>query len=551
MRNSIILSLCMLLACACGKESAKEQAEDNSPKARVSFSATAPAPDTKIVMDGEGKTEWVEGDKIMLYYDGGSCEATADESGETTTFTTVEEIPTDKAVYCAVYPSTRLAVFDGSDVSVDMIQGNEVATLACSAICTAKTSTCGGDLAFHNVAAMMKFTTTSNKIHEARFYSETGNTFTIVGSNTDARVPYKDGTYYVPVPAGVASTGFSLRLKKFDGEDYPALYRPASRTFEVSHIYNVGTVESKVFTPDFTGPTSFRLMSFNILRADLGGGGNHWTDRKDACLAMLEANSPDILGLQECTSNQRNDILRAFPKYGAVGISVKGQSAAAYETVSSNPILYDGTKFTLEQWGTYWLTSEPTRTYTAGNPNNTWYYRKPRTATWARFKVNGRDLRFVFVCLHLQDNNSTGDNSDDIDFDGTPAQAGADCRAKEIAVVTDRLATINPEGYPIIISGDFNSTGTEDYYSTLRSGFALARLNASVTDTGRTSNGFSEEGGSTIDNIFYRGFNASVFAVDRSPYAGRTYISDHYPVFADFSFPAASMSLDGWEETDL
>ncbi len=544
----MLLVLIAATMCACNKR----EITADGPRAIVRFSATAPIPDTKITIDGTtGKTAWVAGDKIMLYYDGGSCEATADENGETTTFTTADEIPTDKEVYCAMYPSTRLANFDGSNVTVDMIQGNEAATLACSAICTAKTTTCGGDLAFHNVAAMMKFTTTSNKIHEARFYSETGNTFTIVGSNTDARVPYQAGTYYVPVPAGVSSTGFSLRLKKYDGEDYPALYRPASRTFEVSHIYNVGAIESKVFNPAAEGPTSFRLMSFNILRADLGGEGNHWADRKDACLAMLEADAPDLLGLQECTSNQRNDILRAFPKYGAVGISVKGQSAAAYETVSSNPILYDGTKFTLEQWGTYWLTAEPTRTYTADNPNNTWYYRKPRTATWARFKVNGRDLHFVFVCLHLQDNTSTGDNSSTIDFNGTAAQAGADCRAKEIAVVTDRLATINPDGYPMIICGDFNSTGTEDYYSTLRSVFSLARLNASVTDTGRTStNNFSEEGGSTIDNIFYRGFNAFVFAVDRSPYAGRTYISDHYPVFADLSFPATSLSLDGWDEVD-
>lgn len=543
MKNPIILSLFIVLACACGKEGTNEQVKEEGPKAIVTFSATAPIPETKIEMDGTGKTAWVEGDKIMLYYDGGSCEATADESGETTTFTTADAIPTDKDVYCAVYPSTRLANFDGSDVTVDMIQGNEAATLACSAICTAKTTTCGGDLHFHNVAAMMKFTTTSNKIHEARFYSETGNTFTIVGSNTDARVTYKAGTYYIPVPAGLSSTGFSLRLKKYDGEDYPALYRPASRTFEVSHIYNVGAIESKVFNPATEGPTSFRLMSFNILRADQKVDNKTWTDgRRESCLAMLEANSPDLLGLQECTSNQRNDILKAFPKYGAVGVSVKGQSAAAYTTVSSNPIFYDGSKFTLEEWGTLWLSDAPD---TAGS--NTWYYRKPRTATWAQFKVNGRDLRFIFVCMHLQDDNSTGDTSDDIDFDGTNAQAGADCRAKEIAVVTDRLATINPGGYPMIIGGDLNSIGTESYYEILRNtnGFSLARLSAVTADTGAT-----HTSGEVLDNIFYKGFTASCFVVDRTTYES-TKGSDHYPVFADFSFQAASMALDGWEETDL
>lgn len=543
MKNPIILSLFIFLVCACGKEGTNEQVKEEGPRAIVSFSATAPVPETKIEMDGTGKTAWVEGDKIMLYYDGGSCEATADESGETTTFTTADEIPTDKDVYCAVYPSTRLANFDGSDVTVDMIQGNEAATLACSAICTAKTATCGGDLAFHNVAAMMKFTTTSNKIHEARFYSETGNIFTIVGSNTDARVPYKAGTYYVPVPAGLSSTGFSLRLKKYDGEDYPALYRPASRTFEVSHIYNVGAIESKVFNPATEGPTSFRLMSFNILRADLTVNGKTWADgRKESCLAMLETDAPDILGLQECTSDQRNDILAAFPRYGAVGVSVKGQSAASYPAVSSNPILYDGNKFTLGDWGTIWLSDSPE---TAGS--NTWYYRKPRTATWARFKVNGRNLHFVYVCLHLQDNTSTGDKSAIIDFDGTSEEAGADCRAKEISVVTDRIATINPEGYPMIISGDFNSDGTQTYYNSLRTtnGFSLARLAAGTSDTGAT-----HTGGEVLDNIFYKGFAASRFVVDRTAYEGING-SDHYPVFADFSFPAYSMALDGWDENDI
>ena len=542
MKSSILtIATALLYAVSCSIEPIKPEIE--SPKTVVTFSATAPVPESKIAMDGEGKTTWIaEKDTIMLYYLGGSCKAVANESGAVTTFTTLEAIPTDKPVYCAVYPSSRLASFDGSDVTVDFTQGNEPALLAYSAICTAKTTTCGGDLAFHNVASMMKFTTTSNKIHEARFYAETGNTFTIVGSNSDKRTGgYKAGTFYVPIPAGLSSTGFSLRLKKYDGEDYPALYRPASRTFEVSHIYNVGAIESKVFNPATEGPTSFRLMSFNILRADQKVDNKTWTDgRRESCLAMLEANSPDILGLQECTSNQRNDILKAFPKYGAVGVSVKGQSAAAYTTVSSNPILYDGSKFTLEEWGTLWLSDTPDA---AGS--NTWYYRKPRTATWARFKVNGRDLHFVFVCLHLQDNTYTGDKSAIIDFDGTSEEAGADCRAREITVVTDRLATINPDGYPMIISGDFNSTGEEDYYSTLHSGFSLARLSALTADTGAT-----HINGEVLDNIFYKGFTASCFVVDRTTYES-TIGSDHYPVFADFSFPAYSMALDGWEETDL
>lgn len=520
----------------------------DGPRAVVTFGATMPEPESKVAYDGENTT-WVAGDKIKIYYDGGSVTATAQSGGSaSTTFVTDEAIPTDKAVYCAVYPSTRNASFDGSDVTVDFTQTNEAGTLACSAICTAKTFSCGGSLEFYNTGAMIKFTTTSNTIHEARFYGGNGNVYSLVGSNSDARIPYSAGTYYVPVPADTASEGFFLRLKNYDGEDYPAFYRSASRTFEAGHIYNVGTIESKVLTEGTGGTALFRLMSFNILRGDLGSEGNKWADRKDACLAMLSADAPDILGLQECTSTQRNDILAAFPQYGAVGISVQGASVNAYTNVSSNPILYNGSIFLLERFGTYWLSDEPTRNpTTSGSPNNTWYYDKPRTATWAQFKVQGQDRHFVFVCLHLQDDSSSINST----YEGQGATYGPLCRSNEIQVITDNLATMNPNGYPMVIAGDLNSSGTESYYSTLRSTFSLARETAATADTGSTFNGFSGANSKTLDNIFYKDFTAYRFVVDRAEYAGRTYISDHYPVYCDFAFSTFDSALDGWNVEDI
>ncbi|MBQ7709174.1 MAG: endonuclease/exonuclease/phosphatase family protein [Bacteroidales bacterium] len=535
--KKIVLIAATICACACAH---KEEPVNEGPKAIVTFGASAPVPDAKVAIDGEGKATWVAGDKITIYYDGGSVTATAQSGGSaSTTFETDEAIPTDKAVYCAVYPSTRNANFDGSDVTVDFTQGNEAGTLACSAICTAKTTTCGGSFAFHNAGAMIKFTTTSNKIHEARFYGDNGNVYTIVGNNSDSRVPYASGTYYVPIPAGESTSGFSLRLKNYDGEDYPAFYRPASRTFEAGHIYNVGTQEEKVFGADAGGSASFRLMSFNILRADQKIDDKYWTDgRREACIAMLEANAPDILGLQECTSTQRNDILEVFPQYGAVGISVKGSKIAAYPAVSSNPILYNVNKFTLEAWGTFWLSETP------DTPNSyTWYYDKPRTATWARFKVKGQNRRLVYVCLHLQDNISSIQAA----YKGRESKYGPFCRGLEMGVVTDKLSSINPDGYPMIISGDFNSNGTEDYYDTLRftDGFSLARLSAGTSDTGST-----HTGGYIIDNIFYKGFTAFRFVVDRTTY-NEVRGSDHYPVYCDFCFSDTPATLDGWEEVDL
>lgn len=545
MKHSYWVVLALLATFSCRHEDFQIQIPE-SPKGIVSFGATAPEPESKVSTDGE-HTIWVAGDKITLFYDGGSCTATAQSGGISTTFVTDDAIPTDKAVYCAVYPYTRRASFDGENVTVDFTQENEPGTFSYSAICTAKTTICGGALAFHNVGAMIKFTTSSNKIHEARFYGDNGNTYSLIGTNSDARIPYAAGTYYVPIPAGDSPTGFSLRVKNSDGEDYPAFYRGAGRSFESGHIYNVGNLESKVRADGTGGSGSFRLMSFNILRADQQGPSNNWAKRKEACLAMIEADKPDLLGLQECTSTQRNDILQAFPQYGAVGVSVTNLHISSYPKVSSNPILYNGNKFLLEAWGTFWLSETP------DEQSNTWYYRKPRTATWARFKVKGQNRRFVYVCLHLQDNSSTGDGVTTIDYDGTAAQAGAACRALEMEVVTGKLSAINPDDLPVIISGDFNSDGTQTYYDTLRSimGFSLARLEAGTgagdRDTGNTFNGFAAST-YVLDNIFYKDFTAFRFVVDRNSYAGRTYISDHYPVYSDFTFPASEGLLDGWNE---
>ena len=530
-RSSSILSsfaLFAILSCSKSQILPENTSVTDSPKEIVSFSAKAPVrgETTMVTMDSNGKSQWESGDAITIYWEGGSCRATTTDSGPTASFTTEEAIPTDKALYSAVYPATRNASLDGTSLNIDFDQMDEAGTLACCAICTASTNQCGGSLAFTNPAAIIQFTTTSNRIHEARLYAAGHSSYVIVGSNSDSRVPYGSGTYYIPVQAGRAESGFSLRLKDYSGWDYPAFFRGADRTFEASHIYDVGTIESKVLTDEGSTLQSIKLMSFNILRGDLSNA-NHsiptWPVRKAACLAMLQAQRPDILGLQECTSVQRNDILEVFPEYGAVGIAVDGRILQPYDNVSSNPILYNGNKFLLKTYGTFWLSETP------GESSNTWYYNKPRTCTWARFKVKGSTQEFIYVCLHLQDNDSALDPA----YSGQGATYGPECRARELNVVKEQLSSINSSGLPIIVSGDFN--WNESGISSFRTeaGLASCRQSAPITDSGRTmgtSNG-------VLDHILFgRGFKALEFAVDRDAYAGVNLISDHYPVYAVLRF---------------
>lgn len=271
--------------------------------------------------------------------------------------------------------------------------------------------------------------------------------------------------------------------------------------------------------------TGLRLMSFNILRGDLNGPEHLWESRKDACLAMLEADKPDIFGLVECNSIQRNDILERFPQYAAVGVAVNGQ-VDSFPNTSSNSIFYLKEKLEMEDWGTYWLSDTPEEP-----GSHTWYYKKPRTLTWARMKcADGK--RFVYVCVHLQDNSSSIKK----EYKEQKQNYGMMNRTRAVALIKELLATrINPGGLPMLLSGDLNakydSFELKGFYDILSMAADIAKL----SDKGGTFNGFKKEQ-HRIDHIFCTGCKVRDFVVDRNPYDGVEFISDHWPVYIDFTF---------------
>ena len=516
---SLVFLAALPLSCTKG-----QGPEACGPAEILSFTATAPPPGDagRVTIDASGKTAWEAGDAIRIYWSGGSCDAVTQDCGSTAVFTTSDAVPTGKSVYCAVYPASRKATFDGSSLTVDYTQTGEPAILACSAVCTASTTTPGGPLFFANSGAMLKFATSSDKIHSATYLSSGTKVSAVAGSNSDARIPYRKGTYYIPVPGGDAPRGFSLRLKNYDGQDYPAFHRSAARTFERSHIYNVGTIEDKLFGGTGTPVSNLRVMSFNILRGDTQGPDHLWSARKDACLAMMASDAPDIVGLQECTSVQRDDILDAFPRYGAVGVSVSGLKISAYPKVSSNPILYDGEKFLLEDWGTFWLSDTP------DEPGSyTWGYDKPRTCTWARLRLRCGGQRLYFFNAHVEN------------------AGGQEAKEKSILLIIERIKALNPDGsVPVIFGGDMNNViSASAPLGPMASFLVHIPSHAPVTDKGRTFNGFSATGGSALDHLFCSSaFRLKRFSVDRKAYAGITYISDHYPVYADLELNVSALA---------
>lgn len=270
----------------------------------------------------------------------------------------------------------------------------------------------------------------------------------------------------------------------------------------------------------------FRLMSFNIERGDLSvSKGWGWDVRKPAAIAMLQNRHPDLLGTQECNSQQRDDILAGLPGYACVGVSVAGESGE--HKTSGNYIFFDTATMEMLDHGEFWYAFQPD---SAGM--YTWIAQKPRNATWGRFrhKASGREL--FYINNHLQN--------------GIDAVIN---RSMSLTLLLAKMRELNPDGLPMLYSGDLNSKGIESYYAPLNQEMREAALECPITDLGTTLGSYKrKDGDNRIDHIFFSGaLEGLAYGVDRDSYAGLEYVSDHFPVYADMRFiPEAPARGDYW-----
>ncbi len=262
----------------------------------------------------------------------------------------------------------------------------------------------------------------------------------------------------------------------------------------------------------------FRVMSFNIERGDLSEGkGWGWSTRKPAALAMLRHRNPDILGVQECNSIQRDDILATMP-YRHIGVAVDG-SVDEHPKTSANYIFYNPEVFELLDQGRFWFSFYPDSVGVY-----TWIAKKPRNAIWGKFRHKATGREFVYINNHWQN--------------GVDAVIN---RSMTVMELLSKMRELNPEGLPMLFTGDLNSKGIESYYAPLRQEMQHAADVCPVTDHDISHGGYKRKKGTDgqgqIDHIFFSGaLEGLVFGVDRDDYEGLEYVSDHFPVYCDLRF---------------
>ena len=141
-----------------------------------------------------------------------------------------------------------------------------------------------------------------------------------------------------------------------------------------------------------------------------------------------------------------------------------------------------------------------------------------RTATWALMKDKRTGKKFYYVNTHLD-------------------HVGWEAREKGLQLIVDRIAGMNKQGLPVVLTGDFNMTPERKEFAPLNKVMRSARETAFKTDHLATFHGWGKEDTQIIDYIFYQGFSSCVeYETIRKSYEDRKFISDHYPIKAVLVF---------------
>ena len=254
-----------------------------------------------------------------------------------------------------------------------------------------------------------------------------------------------------------------------------------------------------------------RAMSYNVRYATSSDGANAWDKRKHGTKAMLNAMQLDVFGVQEAVQSQVKYISEQLPEYRNVGVGrddgkTKGEFMSIFWNTQTVEML---------KWGTFWLSPTPDQ------PSYGWGAQCRRTATWALMKHKNSGKQFVFINTHLD-------------------HASAKARTEGLKLIISKFKELNPYGYPMILTGDFNVTPDDSCLDELDTKMQSARNIASSTDNYTTYNSWGKkslEDSFIIDYIYVKGFSSVPFyRTVTAPYDGVQYLSDHYPIMSILCF---------------
>ena len=258
-----------------------------------------------------------------------------------------------------------------------------------------------------------------------------------------------------------------------------------------------------------------KVMTLNIRYDNPDDSLYAWPRRATQVCNFIKNEKPDIFGLQEVLWNQYQLLDSALLDYSSIGV---GRSNGAREG-ELNPVFFRKGKFELVRNITFWLSESPE---IAGSKS--WGASLPRIVTWMELVDKNNHKHFFFFNTHF-------------------AHDSDSARLMSSKILLNEVNKI-AEGFPFIITGDFNMPPTSTGYSILTGPDESVPLlkDAYVITEKRPSgpvytfNGFSDKiKTARIDYIFVRnGMKVLDYKTVVKKEHG-IFISDHWPVVATVS----------------
>lgn len=256
-----------------------------------------------------------------------------------------------------------------------------------------------------------------------------------------------------------------------------------------------------------------KIVTYNVRcvwKDDGPDGTNGFINRAGMAYEKISEEMPDVIGFQECHADHVNFLKRVFPEYLFLG---HFRNADYDGEGVFTAFLKD--KYDLLAYETFWISPTP---YVSGSRFKI-QSDCPRTCvmTQIRCKKTGEIIRILNLHLdHISD----------------------EARVHGMDMIMDKIDEYNAKAeYPTVILGDFNARPESSVIKLCNSRFTDVTANLPVTfhNYGRGSESNNGKG-VKIDYIFVsdelakRAKNTVIW----DECIGGIYLSDHYPVCAEF-----------------
>lgn len=256
--------------------------------------------------------------------------------------------------------------------------------------------------------------------------------------------------------------------------------------------------------------TSINFMTYNIRMNTSSDGVHAWPNRKDDVTNLIRFHQADIFSLQEVLDDQMQDLVRAFPDYGYVGIGRdNGKRKGEYA-----PIFFRKEVYSEVQRGYFWLSETPEE------PSLGWDAACIRICSWIQLEERASGTIFYVFNTHF-------------DHVGTVARSNA---ADLILLKMKEFAC----GNPAILCGDLNmspaSAPIKKLSTELKDSFLVTALPAHGSVQTYRGFNFDDTPGDRIDYVFVSDALKVLRYGALTDSRDRSFFSDHLPVLVELEF---------------